>query len=149
MGELAGLWQLMIKDVSSNGSGVEMPGEELVQIPKDTDTPVKDGAIVVMPMRVKKAKKDTPASIRYIIRCDSGPWAFKSSEAKSSEVVEEKKASAPAPVESSSSDESDKKKVVAKEDDVKAAASRAAAAALAGGADSSDMEIEPVQSTDK
>merc|ERR1711920_733211 len=125
------------------------------------------GTIIVMPMRIKKAKKDTPASIRYIVRCDSGPWAFKPTTAavegkgsaaespapkvavsspKKAAVSSPKKAAASPPKKAPSSpsksdDDAEKEQPVTKpvvaKDTALSAASRAAAAAAAGGADSS------------
>jgi len=43
-----------IRDVSSNGTGVQLRNAALERIPKGEDVPVPDGAMVALPMRLKK-----------------------------------------------------------------------------------------------
>lgn len=48
-----GKLQLVVRDVSSNGTGLQPPGKILERLPKGEDTPVADGAMVALPMRLK------------------------------------------------------------------------------------------------
>mmetsp|Transcript_57671 Transcript_57671/g.134338 ORF Transcript_57671/g.134338 Transcript_57671/m.134338 type:complete len:1012 (-) Transcript_57671:75-3110(-) len=51
--------ELGICDLSSNGTGLKLPGDETVQrLPKGVDTPLLDGALVIMPMHVKDLDKN-------------------------------------------------------------------------------------------
>lgn len=51
-GEGEGL-RLTIRDISSNGTGLELPGKTLERVPKGEDQALKDGMMVAMPMRLK------------------------------------------------------------------------------------------------
>lgn len=47
--------RLCIRDVSSNGTGIKRPGaDEAVNLPKNGDEPVVDGAQLLVPMRLKE-----------------------------------------------------------------------------------------------
>lgn len=48
--------QLVVKDVSSNGTGLKIPGANLERLPKGEQTPVPDGSILALPIRVKAAE---------------------------------------------------------------------------------------------
>jgi len=55
-GEAEGQRQLGIRDISSNGTGLQLPGAELVRLTKGEDTPVPNGATLALPMRLKAAE---------------------------------------------------------------------------------------------
>mmetsp|Transcript_7638 Transcript_7638/g.14048 ORF Transcript_7638/g.14048 Transcript_7638/m.14048 type:complete len:590 (-) Transcript_7638:127-1896(-) len=49
--------KLCIRDASSNGTGLQLPGSTLQRLPKGEDTVVPDGALIALPMRLKAAEE--------------------------------------------------------------------------------------------
>jgi len=47
-------WQLVIRDLSSNGTGVTSLGADVLRIEKGADTPLEDESIVVVPIKFKR-----------------------------------------------------------------------------------------------
>merc|ERR1711920_773014 len=52
--------QLAVHDTSSNGTGLQLKGEELQRVDKGVDVPITDGAVIVLPMTVKDEKDAGP-----------------------------------------------------------------------------------------
>merc|ERR1712107_326654 len=52
--------QLAVRDTSSNGTGLQLKGEELQRVQKGMDLPITDGAVIVLPMTVKDEKDAGP-----------------------------------------------------------------------------------------
>jgi hypothetical protein len=57
--------QLVVRDASSNGTGLQLPGKSLVRLPKGEDTPVPDGAIIALPMRLKNAEDQRFCTVHF------------------------------------------------------------------------------------
>eukprot|EP00406_Dinophysis_acuminata_P074608 CAMPEP_0179257578 /NCGR_PEP_ID=MMETSP0797-20121207/24861_1 /TAXON_ID=47934 /ORGANISM="Dinophysis acuminata, Strain DAEP01" /LENGTH=516 /DNA_ID=CAMNT_0020965561 /DNA_START=154 /DNA_END=1704 /DNA_ORIENTATION=+ len=53
-----GLEVLSVRDVSMNGTGIACPGKEMVLLKKGVDTPLPDGAVLHLPLRVKGGCKE-------------------------------------------------------------------------------------------
>lgn len=62
---IEGKHQLALRDVSSNGTGLHLPGASLERLPKGEDTPLMDGAIISLPMRLKKAEDQRFLSVHF------------------------------------------------------------------------------------
>lgn len=62
---IEGKHQLALRDISSNGTGLHLPGASLERLPKGEDTPLIDGAIISLPMRLKKAEDQRFLSVHF------------------------------------------------------------------------------------
>jgi len=61
---------LAVRDVSSNGTGMQLAGsEEALRLEKDVDTPLPDGALILLPFHVKGGKNSgTSTTLRAGLR---------------------------------------------------------------------------------
>merc|ERR1712039_159619 len=79
--------QLGIRDISANGTGIKLPNQaEAVKLDKNVDTPLPDGAKIVVPMIVKD---DGPQLIMTVQQ--SKISGTNKQDKKSSEAEEENK----------------------------------------------------------
>jgi len=54
---------IAVRDVSSNGTGMQLAGsDEALRLDKDVDTPLPDGALILLPFHVKGNKTGATAS---------------------------------------------------------------------------------------
>lgn len=69
---------LGIQDFSSNGTGLQTPGKAVKRLDRDVVTAVPDGAIVVLPLRTKKAEQKTLANERahFAVHLGNGPTSL-------------------------------------------------------------------------
>lgn len=58
-----GAWALGVRDLSANGTGVQMPGDSVRRLEKDADSLVQDGSVIVVPFRRKGIKERTCFSV--------------------------------------------------------------------------------------
>lgn len=78
-----GRLQIGLRDVSSNGTGLQLPGGSVERLPKGQDTPLVDGALIYLPMRLKVAEDQRFLSVHL-------DGSANAAEARSIERVESK-----------------------------------------------------------
>eukprot|EP00421_Protoceratium_reticulatum_P000639 CAMPEP_0168361672 /NCGR_PEP_ID=MMETSP0228-20121227/2785_1 /TAXON_ID=133427 /ORGANISM="Protoceratium reticulatum, Strain CCCM 535 (=CCMP 1889)" /LENGTH=168 /DNA_ID=CAMNT_0008374353 /DNA_START=81 /DNA_END=583 /DNA_ORIENTATION=+ len=55
---------LVVRDTSTNGTGLQVPGHMVLRLRKDVDTPVPTGAVIILPMKIKAKDDLPPESVR-------------------------------------------------------------------------------------
>ncbi|CAK0841578.1 unnamed protein product [Prorocentrum cordatum] len=56
--------RLLVRDLSTNGTGMRAPGATLTRLVKDADTPLPDGSTLILPLKVKAGAADGAKDMR-------------------------------------------------------------------------------------